>query len=129
VSLLTGLTVGEVDFTLSMFDKAFATMEVFQDLEDIGKEYVLPFRKNKQLDKMWNGGGGNKLVDYIIRKNGGGCKRVKMYLQKDDENGYHAYVFPERTMLEEAEKLVKLYRVRRNRETGFRCRKKTMAWT
>ncbi len=32
VSLLTGLTVGEVDFTLSMFDKAFATMEVFQDL-------------------------------------------------------------------------------------------------
>lgn len=128
VSLLTGLTVGEVDFTLSMFDKAFATLEVFQDLEDMGKEYVLPYRKNKQLDKMWNGE--NKLVDYIIRKNGGvGCKPVKMYLQKDDEDGYHAYVFPEKTRLEEAEKHVKIYRARWNQETGFRCRKKTMAWT
>lgn len=127
VSLLAGLTAGEVDFTLSMFDKAFATMDVFQDLEDLGKEYVLPYRKNKQLDGMWNGE--QKLVDYTIRKNGGGCKTVKIYLQKDDEDGYHAYVFPEHTTLKEAEKLVELYRVRWNQETGFRCRKKTMAWT
>jgi len=127
VSLLAGLTVGEVDFTMSMFDKAFATMDVFQDLEDLGKEYVLPYRKNKQLDGMWTGE--QKLVDYTIRKNGGGCKTVKIYLQKDDEDGYHAYVFPWKTTLREAEKLVELYRVRWNQETGFRCRKKTMAWT
>jgi hypothetical protein len=119
----------DVNFKLSMFDKGFVCCDMFQRLEDNGKNYVLPFKRNKQLDKAWKGQ--DTMINYYLRRHGAPGKHVSILLLKDDEKtcGYRAYVYPEKTCLEEAKKQADLYRLRWNEETGFRCSKKVGAWT
>lgn len=129
VKFLVKQAAPDVEWTLSMFDKGFVNLDAFDTLERMGKEYVLPFRKNKTLDKIWNGR--DVLIDYKMRKHGGGRKLVSILLEKDEckKKQYRAYVFPRGITLEEAKRRARLYRYRWNQETGHRCRKYSAAWT
>lgn len=119
----------DVDWTLSMFDKGFVNLDAFNVLEGMEKEYVLPFRKNKTLDRIWKGE--DILIDYTMRNHKGGSKQVSILLEKakDKEKRYQAYVFPRGISLTEAKEQARLYRYRWNQETGHRCRKYCAAWT
>lgn len=117
------------EFSLSMFDKGFINCDAFQRLENEDKDYVLPFKRNKQLDQAW--GGVDVLIEYRLRKHGGGGKLVSILLMKDEEKecGYRAFVFPLGISMEEAKKRADLYRLRWQQEIGFKCRNKVRAWT
>lgn len=129
VKYLAKQAAHDVDWTLSMFDKGFVNMDSFDTLEGMGKDYVLPFRKNKTLDKLWKGR--DILVEYKMRKHGGGWKLVNILLETDEckKKQYRAYVYPLGITLTEAKRRARLYRYRWNQETGHRCRKYCAAWT
>ncbi len=79
---------------LVLMDRFFSSVDVYNAIEAMGKDFLTPYKLNDRTDEMYKESilDGVTVKDYLMRSRTGGDRMVKMHFQYDPDNEYYAYV-------------------------------------
>lgn len=116
-----------------LMDKFFGSVKVFDIVEVLGKEYIVPCKQTDRMDELYKKSllSGKRCQEHTIRKHGGGRKRVNVYFQEDEDYEYTSYYsnMVVKDKDEDADTALAVYKIRWNIENQFKKKNEVQAKT
>lgn len=114
-----------------LMDRFFGAIRVFDTIEVLGKEYIVPCKQTEAMDELYKKSllAGTQTLKHKMRKHSGGSRQVDVYFTADEKYEYTSYfsniAVPE-NMIDDA---IAVYKIRWNIENQFKKKKEVQAKT
>jgi hypothetical protein len=124
--LILDQTPGQV-----LMDRFFGSIKVFDTLETLGKEYIIPCKLTEVMDELYKKSllASKQHMTHKMRKHGGGNKQVDVYFLADEDYEYTSYysniVVPDNKV----DDTIAIYKIRWNIENQFKKKNEVQAKT
>jgi hypothetical protein len=114
-----------------LMDRFFGSVKVFDSVEALGKEYIVPCKQTDRMDELYKKSllSGKRCLKHTIRKHGGGKKQVDVYFQEDLDYEYTSYYSNMTVSDDETDTALAVYKIRWNIENQFKKKNEVQAKT
>jgi hypothetical protein len=112
-------------------DRFFGSVKVFDTVEALGREYIIPCKQTDKMDELYKKSllSGQQCLRHTMRKHGGGKKQVDVHFLADKDYEYTSYYSNIAVPDDKTDTLLAVYKIRWNIENQFKKKNEVQAKT